>query len=88
MPDSTKKFVLADAYSLLLQIIQIPPNGFRDGNMGDDKSPHSAQEGLQIYLLSRMGSHDPSKLSSQLTPPLRNVRSHLRLATSPLSNKE
>ena len=51
---ATKQIELTDDYPLLQQIIQIPPNGFRDGNMGDDKSSYSAKEGLQIYLLSRM----------------------------------
>ena len=36
-----------------LKTIQIPPNGFRNGDMGDDQSPNSAQEGVPVYILSR-----------------------------------
>ena len=45
---------LADTSILLAQTIQISPNGFRDGDMGDDKPPHSAKESLQINILSRI----------------------------------
>ena len=35
------------------QTIQVPADGFRDGNMGDDKPLDSAEESLQIDILPR-----------------------------------
>ena len=37
----------------LIQTIQIPADGLRDGNMGDDEPLDSAQESLQINILPR-----------------------------------
>jgi len=41
------------------QIIQVPSNGLRDGNMGDDIHSNSAEESLQINLLSCAHIHTP-----------------------------
>ena len=35
----------------LRQAFQVPPDGFRDGYLGDDIPPDSAKESLQINLL-------------------------------------
>lgn len=38
--------------SILQTIVQVSANGFRNGNLGDDKSTDCAQESLQIHILS------------------------------------
>lgn len=61
-----------------LQIIQIPTNGFRDGNMGDDESSDSAEEGLQINILPcKWLTHSLIVRRPHLTDNSRNVRGFL-----------
>lgn len=36
----------------VLQALQVPPDGLRDGYLGDDVANHRAKEGLQIHVLS------------------------------------
>ena len=42
-----------------VQIIQVPTNGLRNGNLGDDEPPDSAQKGLPLDLLPRTLSLSP-----------------------------
>lgn len=36
----------------VLQALQIPPDGLRDGYLGNDVANHRAKEGVQIHVLS------------------------------------
>lgn len=58
------------------QIIQVPADGFRNGDMGDDQSAHSAQEGLPVYILPRNLPTYPS--SPAQAPPSANNNSQKR----------
>ncbi len=48
--------------------IQVSSNGFRDGSLGDDTPPDSAEESVQIHLLSQTLVHLFHDGGDRLTP--------------------